>query len=101
MAKVFQRLGLMKVQESEQIRLAEHLKALKVEGSSEDSEKSFEFYQSHAIRWMMKKIKVAPSETKDVFDTIFGFKMNDIVQHVPKLGFKPWTFAATNYKINF
>jgi len=49
----------------------------------------------------VKKIKVAPSETKDVFDTIFGFKVTDIVQHVPKLGFKPWTFAATNYKINF
>lgn len=59
MAKVFQRLTLMSVQESEQIRLADHLKGLKVTGD-EDGEQSFNFYQGHAIRWMMKKIKVAP-----------------------------------------
>ncbi len=59
MARVFQRLSLMKVQESEQQKLAEYLKALKPK-DSEEVEQSFDFYQGHAIRWMMKKIKVAP-----------------------------------------
>ncbi|MBC7533146.1 MAG: hypothetical protein H7318_16365 [Oligoflexus sp.] len=59
MAKVFQRLSLMNVQESEQLRLAEYLKGLK-NTAEDDTEQSFNFYQGHAIRWMMKKIKVAP-----------------------------------------
>lgn len=60
MARLFQRLQLMGIQESEQLRLAEHLKAIKQAPQSENPEQAFTFWQSHAIRWMMKKIKVAP-----------------------------------------
>lgn len=59
MAKIFQRLTLMSVQDSEQHKLADHLKGLKPV-SDEDGDQTFNFYQGHAIRWMMKKIKVAP-----------------------------------------
>jgi flagellar biosynthesis protein FlhF len=59
MAQIFQRLALMSVQDSEQKKLSDYLKSLKP--TTEDSgEQSFNFYQGHAIRWMMKKIKVAP-----------------------------------------
>lgn len=59
MARIFQRLALMSVQDSEQLKLAEYLKTLKPV-ADDDAEQSFNFYQGHAIRWMMKKIKVAP-----------------------------------------
>lgn len=59
MAKIFQRLTLMSVQDSEQLKLSEFLKTLKPV-SDDDAEQSFNFYQGNAIRWMMKKIKVAP-----------------------------------------
>jgi TATA-box binding protein (TBP) (component of TFIID and TFIIIB) len=47
------------------------------------------------------KIKVAKTETTDVFDKILGYTMDDFITTLPTMGFKPWKMAKINYKINF
>jgi flagellar biosynthesis protein FlhF len=59
MARIFQRLKLMGLDESEMSKLAEFLKALPLD-SKTDPDHLFQQYQTQAIRWMMKRIKVAP-----------------------------------------
>lgn len=60
MSKIFQRLKLMGVDEAELSRLSEHLKALP-SAEKKSPEIQMELYQSHAIRWMMKRLKIAPN----------------------------------------
>lgn len=57
--KIFQRLKMMGLDEAEMTRLADFLKAVPLEKSI-DPEQLFQHYQTQAIRWMMKRIKVAP-----------------------------------------
>lgn len=59
LVKVFQRLKMMGMDEAEMTRLGDFLKALPLEKTL-DSEQLFQNYQTQAIRWMMKRIKVAP-----------------------------------------
>jgi flagellar biosynthesis protein FlhF len=59
LSKIFQRLKMMGLDESEMTKLADFLKALPLEKST-DPEQLFQSYQAQAIRWMMKRIKVAP-----------------------------------------
>lgn len=64
MGKVFQRLQLMGVDEAEMSRLAEYLKGLKAP-EGDNSELHYEYYQAQAIRWMMKRLKIAASWTPE------------------------------------
>lgn len=59
LSKLFQRLKMMGLDEGEMSKLAEFLKALPIEKSN-DPEHIFQTYQTQAIRWMMKRIKVSP-----------------------------------------
>jgi flagellar biosynthesis protein FlhF len=59
LTKMFQRLKMMGLDEAEMAKLADFLKALPLEKTS-DPEQLFQTYQAQAIRWMMKRIKVAP-----------------------------------------
>ena len=47
------------------------------------------------------KIKVSPTEIKEVFNIFMGYPMEDLVSHLKKIGFKPWLTNDTNYQINF
>ena len=46
-------------------------------------------------------IKVKPTKTVDVFDTIHGYDINELLKYLKTKGFKPWGFVDNNYKINF
>ncbi|WP_141730941.1 DEAD/DEAH box helicase family protein [Oligoflexus tunisiensis] len=59
LSKIFQRLKLMGLDDSEMSKLADFLKALPFEKKA-DPDQLFQQYQTQAIRWMMKRIKVAP-----------------------------------------
>ncbi|HYX39263.1 MAG TPA: hypothetical protein VE954_39685 [Oligoflexus sp.] len=59
LSKIFQRLKMMGLDEAEMSKLGEFLKVLPFEKSS-DTEQLFQHYQTQAVRWMMKRIKVAP-----------------------------------------
>ncbi|MDQ3234997.1 MAG: hypothetical protein M3Q07_24580 [Pseudobdellovibrionaceae bacterium] len=59
LSKIFQRLKMMGLDEAEMSKLGEFLKVLPFEKSS-DPEQLFQHYQTQAVRWMMKRIKVAP-----------------------------------------
>jgi len=59
LSKIFQRLKLMGLDETEMRKLSEFLKALPPE-KNVDPELLYQNYQTHAIRWMMKRVKVAP-----------------------------------------
>ncbi len=59
LGKIFQRLKMMGMDEAEMSRLADFLKALPQDKNA-DPEHLYLTYQTQAIRWMMKRIKVAP-----------------------------------------
>lgn len=48
-----------------------------------------------------KKIKVEKVQTPDVFDTMFGYQIGELVEVLKSKGFKPWGFISKNYQINF
>jgi len=48
-----------------------------------------------------KNIKVGKVAVPDVFDTIFGFQIDDLVKELDAKGFKPWGYVSKNYQINF
>jgi len=48
-----------------------------------------------------KNIKVGKVASPDVFDTIFGFQIDELVKELDAKGFKPWGYVSKNYQINF
>lgn len=48
-----------------------------------------------------KNIKVGKVAVPDVFDTMFGFPVEDLVNELNSKGFKPWGFISKNNQINF
>lgn len=48
-----------------------------------------------------KNIKVGKVTVPDVFDTMFGFPVEDLVNELHSKGFKPWGFISKNHQINF
>ena len=57
-ANLIKRLKIMNLDENVVSQLVKHLTSIpEGEGGFDDS---YEFYQSHAIRWMMKRTKIAP-----------------------------------------
>ena len=48
-----------------------------------------------------KNIKVGKVAVPDVFDTIFGFQIDDLVKELDAKGFKPWGYVSKNHQINF
>lgn len=49
----------------------------------------------------VNSIKIERVETPDVFDTIFGYNIENMVVELRKKGFQPWGYTPTNQKINF
>lgn len=48
-----------------------------------------------------RSIKVNKTDTVDKFDSTLGYKLDNFINDLPKLGFKPWAYTSTNYQINF
>lgn len=46
-------------------------------------------------------IKVSKTVITDVFDTIYGYKIEECIKHVRKNGYHPWHFTRSNVPINF
>lgn len=46
-------------------------------------------------------IKIEKVDSPDIFDTIFGYNIEDLVVELRKKGFQPWGYTQTNQKINF
>jgi TATA-box binding protein (TBP) (component of TFIID and TFIIIB) len=46
-------------------------------------------------------IKVSKTVVTDVFDTIYGYNIEDCVRHLGKAGYIPWHFTRLNAPINF
>ena len=46
-------------------------------------------------------IKVAKTDTQDLFDTFLGYNFDDMVKVLTKKGFRPWGYVNTNHQINF
>ena len=47
------------------------------------------------------KIKVSKTVITDVFDTIYGYKIEDCIKHLKTQGYSPWQFTRLNTPINF
>jgi len=48
-----------------------------------------------------KNIKVGKVAVPDVFDTMFGFQIDELIKELDAKGFKPWGYVAKNHQINF
>jgi TATA-box binding protein (TBP) (component of TFIID and TFIIIB) len=46
-------------------------------------------------------IKVAKTPTVDLFDTVYGYNIDDCITHLEKQGYSPWHFTKINAPINF
>ena len=46
-------------------------------------------------------VKVSKTIITDVFDTIYGYKIEDCIKHLGKTGYAPWHFTRLNAPINF
>ena len=46
-------------------------------------------------------IKVSRTAVTDVFDTVYGYKIEECIKHVRKNGYAPWHFTRSNAPINF
>jgi TATA-box binding protein (TBP) (component of TFIID and TFIIIB) len=46
-------------------------------------------------------IKIEKVVSPDIFDTIFGYNIEDLVVELRKKGFQPWGYTPINQKINF
>jgi TATA-box binding protein (TBP) (component of TFIID and TFIIIB) len=47
------------------------------------------------------QIKVSKTVITDVFDTVYGYKIEDCIKYIEKNGYSPWTFTRSNVPINF
>jgi TATA-box binding protein (TBP) (component of TFIID and TFIIIB) len=46
-------------------------------------------------------IKVSRAAVTDVFDTVYGYKIEECIKHLRKNGYTPWHFTRSNAPINF
>jgi TATA-box binding protein (TBP) (component of TFIID and TFIIIB) len=46
-------------------------------------------------------IKVSRTLVTDVFDTVYGYKIEDCIKHLREHGYQPWHFTRSNVPINF
>jgi TATA-box binding protein (TBP) (component of TFIID and TFIIIB) len=61
---------------------------------------SYNIINQH-INMHKDKIKVSKTVTTDVFDTIYGYKIEDCIKHLGTKGYSPWHFTRLNTPINF
>ena len=47
------------------------------------------------------KIRVSPTENKDVFDTFIGYPVETLIEELKTKNFKSWLATENNYQINF
>jgi len=47
------------------------------------------------------QIKVSKTVNTDVFDTVYGYNIDDCIKYVTEKGYTPWNFTRTNVPINF
>lgn len=59
LCQIVHKLQIMEVNESELLELVKYLKALPINKELKDIDR-FEYIQAHAIKWMMKRVKIAP-----------------------------------------
>ena len=48
-----------------------------------------------------EQIKVSKTVITDVFDTVYGYNIEDCIKYVTEKGYTPWNFTRTNAPINF
>ena len=56
---------------------------------------------NHHINMHKERIKVSKTVVTDVFDTVYGYNIEDCIEHLRKEGHAPWHFTRTNAPINF
>ena len=56
---------------------------------------------NHHINMHKERIKVSKTVVTDVFDTMYGYNIEDCIEHLRKEGHAPWLFTRVNAPINF
>jgi TATA-box binding protein (TBP) (component of TFIID and TFIIIB) len=56
---------------------------------------------NHHINAHRDKIKVTRTAVTDVFEVMYGYKIEDCMKHLGKEGHSPWLFTSVNAAINF
>jgi len=56
---------------------------------------------NHHVNANKEKVKVSRTATRDVFDTMYGYSVNECIEHLRKEGYSPWHFTRINTPINF
>ena len=47
------------------------------------------------------RVKVSRTTATDVFDTVYGYKIDECIEHLREKGYSPWHFTRVNAPINF
>jgi TATA-box binding protein (TBP) (component of TFIID and TFIIIB) len=56
---------------------------------------------NHHINMHKDVVKVSKTSVTDVFETMYGYKVDDCIKHLEKEGYSPWHFTRINAPINF
>jgi TATA-box binding protein (TBP) (component of TFIID and TFIIIB) len=56
---------------------------------------------NHHINMNRDRVKVSKTVVTDVFDTMYGYKVDECIKHLDKAGYSPWVFTRMNAPINF
>jgi TATA-box binding protein (TBP) (component of TFIID and TFIIIB) len=56
---------------------------------------------NHHINMHRDRVKVSKTVVTDVFDTMYGYKVDECIKHLDKAGYSPWVFTRMNAPINF
>ena len=56
---------------------------------------------NHHINAHKDRIKVSKTSVTDVFDIVYGYNIEDCIEHLSKEGYSPWHFTRLNTPINF
>ena len=56
---------------------------------------------NHHINMHKDVVKVSKTAVTDVFETMYGYKVEECIKHLEKEGYSPWHFTRVNAPINF
>jgi TATA-box binding protein (TBP) (component of TFIID and TFIIIB) len=56
---------------------------------------------NHHINMHKSVVKVSKTVVTDVFETMYGYKVEDCIKHLEKEGYSPWHFTRINAPIKF
>jgi len=56
---------------------------------------------NHHINEHKNTVKVSKTAVTDIFETMYGYKVEDCIKHLGDKGYSPWIFTRVNAPINF